>query len=439
MKYPRALAVRVLTQVLSDFHSLDEVLVAESAHLESEAVSWLYEICSGTLRWKGRLDWILDSLASHKKPSGWLRKVLLLAVYQLIAQDRAPQAQVVSETVEEIKNREGEAPARFANACLRKVAEQAQEWRGWDFPKASDPVEQAAWGSLPPWMWNKLVHQRGLAWTQDFAQATLDRPRLWVRSRNSDWKSDWVDPGPVPCSWQSHPARGGSVIRQPGFVEGQWIVQDISSQVLIAEVSDTIHQTLAPPALASQGERPRLTALDLCAAPGGKSVGLAWSGFQVSATEIKPERAALLQDTIARAAPEIEYLAWDQLAAASAAGSKRSWDLVWVDAPCSGSGILRRHPDVRWLRKEQELVALTQQQKQVLRQGWERVQPGGFLVYSVCSIFADEGERVIAHFKKELQSSGVEVAVIRDWLLCPQQAPFGDGFWAALLRKPESS
>ena len=424
MKYPRALAVRVLTQVLSDFRSLDEVLVAESADLEPEAVSWLYEICSGTLRWKGRLDWIIDSLASHKKPSGWLRKTLLLSTYQLIAQDRAPAAQVVSETVDEIKRMEGEAPARFANACLRKVAAQAQDWRNWTFPetphsgKASPENGQAAaWGSLPLWMWNKLVHQRGLEWTRGFAEATLERPKLWVRSRDPQWKSDWVDAGPISGSWQSHPARGGAVTRQAGFAEGQWIVQDISSQVLIAEVAHAVRDAQAK----DPGQTP-LTALDLCAAPGGKSVGLAWSGFQVSATEIKPERVALLQDTIARAAPEIEYLPWDQVVPAAEGESgkvpnsqnSRLWDLVWVDAPCSGSGILRRHPDVRWLRKEQEVAALTLQQKKILRQGWERVKAGGFLVYSVCSVFADEGERVITDFKKEFSSdSGAGVSVRR--------------------------
>jgi 16S rRNA (cytosine967-C5)-methyltransferase len=234
------------------------------------------------------------------------------------------------------------------------------------------------------------------------------------------------------------------VTRQPGFAEGHWIVQDISSQVLISEVAQAVRDVQEK----DFGQTP-LTALDLCAAPGGKSVGLAWSGFQVSATEIKPERVALLQETIARAAPEIEYLPWEQVVpAAEGENSKvpnpqnpRLWDLVWVDAPCSGSGILRRHPDVRWLRKEQDVAALTLQQKKILRQGWERVKPGGFLVYSVCSVFADEGERVIADFKKadfhkEFSSdSGVGVSVLREWLLSPQEAPFGDGFWAVLLRK----
>ncbi len=434
VKYPRALAVRVLTQVLSDFRSLDDVLAAESAQLEPEAVSWLYDLCAGTLRWKGRLDWVLDSLASRKKPSGWLRKILLLSTYQLVAQDRAPAAQVVSETVDEIRKMEGEAPAKFANACLRKIASQAQEWRNWKYPssgseslEAASVPRNAAWASLPPWMWNKFLHQRGADWARAFAEATLERPRLWIRSRDPAWKGDWVEPGPVPGSWVqvSAPAQGGGVTRRAGFSEGEWIVQDISSQVLISEVTAAVRDVL--------GTAP-MTALDLCAAPGGKSVGLAWSGFQVSATEIRPDRVLLLQDTIRRVAPEIEYLPWEQVAPQDVpAGARRLWDVVWVDAPCSGSGILRRHPDVRWLRKEQELVALTQQQKKILRQGWELVKPGGFLVYSVCSVFADEGQRIISNFVAE---SGAESSSLnREWFLSPQQAPYGDGFYAALLHR----
>ena len=436
MKYPRALAVRTLTRVLSDFQSLDEVLVAEAADLDPEAVAWLYEVCSGTLRWKGRLDWMLDSLASRKKPSGWLRKILLLSAYQLVVQDRAPAAQVVSETVDEIKRKEGDAPAHFANACLRKIAAHAQEWRAWAYPVQADSsspevstaltTQAAAWASLPPWMWNKLVHQRGLDWIQGFAQATLERPQLWIRSRDPQWQSDWVERGPVSSSWLSRPGRGGAVTRQAGFLEGHWIVQDISSQVLISEVTSLIRGAM--------GSAP-VSALDLCAAPGGKSVGLAWSGFQVSATEFKSDRVPLLRDTIARAAPEIELLPWDQVISPAI---HREWGLVWVDAPCSGSGIIRRHPDVRWLRKEQELVSLTQQQKKILRQGWDRVQPGGFLVYSVCSVFADEGERIVLDFIKEFElKSGhqVGVSIVRQWLLSPHEAPGGDGFFAALLQK----
>ncbi|MFZ9596175.1 MAG: transcription antitermination factor NusB, partial [Bdellovibrionia bacterium] len=97
MRHPRSLAVRVLTRVLSDREPLDEVLQALAEETPPASQAWLQEVCSGTLRWRGRLDGVIDSCAVKKKPSGWLRKVLLIAAYQLVVQERPPAAWVVSE------------------------------------------------------------------------------------------------------------------------------------------------------------------------------------------------------------------------------------------------------------------------------------------------------------------------------------------------------
>src|SRR5688572_10265357 len=99
MNYPREIAVRVLTRVLSDQKPLDDSLAELGHALAPDARAWLQEVTSGTLRWKGRLDWILDSAALKKKPTGWLRKILLIGAYQLIAQERTHPGAVVSETV----------------------------------------------------------------------------------------------------------------------------------------------------------------------------------------------------------------------------------------------------------------------------------------------------------------------------------------------------
>ncbi len=111
-------------------------------------------------------------------------------------------------------------------------------------------------------------------------------------------------------------------------------------------------------------------------------------------------------------------------------------DLVWVDAPCSGTGIMRRHPDVRWLRKEAELNALRSVQEALLAEAWEKVRPGGFLAYSVCSVLKDEGPQRLQALVKKCAARGSEPIWVRDWLLTPMELPHGDGFWAGLLRKP---
>jgi 16S rRNA C967 or C1407 C5-methylase (RsmB/RsmF family) len=118
----------------------------------------------------------------------------------------------------------------------------------------------------------------------------------------------------------------------------------------------------------------------------------------------------------------VEVIARDQVA------SLPAQDLVWVDAPCTGSGIIRRHPDIRWLRKEKDLNFLSTKQEFLLKEAWEKVRSGGFLVYSVCSVFKEEGPNVI-------RACGLESQIRASWLLCPQEAPNGDGFWAVVLQK----
>lgn len=411
--YPRDLAVRALTRVLSDHEPLDEALAALSGQVtQPQARAWLQEVCSGTLRWKGRLDQAIDSTALKKKPSGWLRKILLIAAYQLVVQERTSPAAVVNETVNEIKRKEGEAPAKFANAALRKIAEHREQWRNLELRPNASAAEAASWASLPEWLWTRLEKSFGPAWAQAYASASLERPTTWIRSRSPSSSHEGAEAGPVPGSFRL--TEGGAITEKAGFGEGQFIVQDISSQQLVAAIAEKAREA---------GNR----ALDLCAAPGGKSVGLAWSGFDVHASDRDPARYALLQKTVERAAPgKVKITARDQVAALPAL------DLVWVDSPCSGTGILRRHPDVRWLRREKELDGLMQVQQELLAEAWQQVRPGGFLAYSVCSVLKEEGPEVVS---KLLSKPGIQAEKVAEWFLVPHEAPHGDGFWAALIRK----
>jgi len=412
--FPRGQAVRILTRVLSDHEALDEALAAISGEIAPEQRGWLQEVCSGTLRWKGRLDWILDSSAIKKKPSGWLRKILLIAAYQLIAQERTSAAAVVSETVSEVRKKEGEAPSKFANALLRRIAEHSAEWRNLKLTPQMKRKDAAAWASLPEWIWALLVEQQGVEWAQAFAIACLERPKLWIAARSSEWIPPWGKKGPIAGSWES--IQKGAIQVREGFSDGQFIVQDISSQLLISEVSQLIFSRCG------KSEERTLRALDLCAAPGGKAVGLSWQGFMVHATDVSERRKLLLKNTIERVAPEISIIDFSDI---DKVGSQ---DLVWVDAPCSGTGIIRRHPDVRWLRRENDLTALLKTQMEILQRGWQAVKPGGFLAYSVCSVLKQEGRETI-------DRAGLSGAIQKEWFLSPQNEPYGDGFWAAVLYK----
>jgi 16S rRNA (cytosine967-C5)-methyltransferase len=429
MHYPREAALRVLTRVLSDRVPLDQVLESALESVSAESRSWLQEVTSGTLRWKGRLELAIDSAALSKRPSGWLRKALLLAAYQLCAQDRAPAGQVVSETVALVRKREGEAPARFANAVLRKISAHAREWRELPPPVSGADGEAAGWASLPAWLWKAIVADHGLAWATEFARAALDRPRIWVRARSAEWtpaRDGHARKGPIGGAFEV--SLGGPVRDWPGFASGDFFVQDLSSQVLVAEIAAEALARAGTPAEREKAPR----ALDLCAAPGGKALGLAWSGLRVTASDVDARRLGLLRESCARAAPGIRIVAPEEVAALE------PHDLVWVDAPCSGTGILRRHPDVRWLRREEELVSLRETQRALIAKGWELVRPGGLFAYSVCSVLHAEGEGA---WQTAQQALGLQGRVVRSWSLAPhlgvgpEAAPGGDGFWAVLVEK----
>jgi len=418
----RKIAVQILARVLSNGEALDEVLerAARERVLSTSERAWLLEICAGTLRWKGRLDLILDQLCVKKKPTGDLRRSLLIGAYQLLGQSRTSPGAVVSETVEFIKSREGRAPAQFANAILRKVAQQVSIWEQWQIEPGTPAGEQAAWASLPSWFWKRLVDQRGFEWARDYAFSAMERPELWLHSRtripllalNENESATWLDEVPGACRV--------SVKRPldslPGFAEGEFFVQDISSQKLISE---------SVAALGNRYDGRTIQALDYCAAPGGKAIGLAWKGMDVVATDISERRLPLLRENVLRLGQgKVQVVPIRDVT------SDKKFDWVWVDAPCSGSGIIRRHPDVRWLRKESDLEKLCAQQTQILEKIWDSVRPGGFLLYSVCSVFQEEG------FESRMPRDWAgKFKIHRQWLLAPHLPPGGDGFQATLLEK----
>jgi 16S rRNA (cytosine967-C5)-methyltransferase len=164
----------------------------------------------------------------------------------------------------------------------------------------------------------------------------------------------------------------------PGFVEGQWWVQDAAAALPARLFGDVAGKTI----------------VDLCAAPGGKTAQLAQAGARVIAVDRSPHRMARLRDNFARLALEAESVVAD--ATEWQGGSSGGFDGILVDAPCTSTGTIRRHPDIAWLRQESELGALMALQKRLLQRGIALLKPGGTLVYCTCSLEPEEGEQAIS-------------------------------------------
>lgn len=389
------------------------------------------ELVSGILRWKGRMDLILDALAHQKKPSGFVRKALYQGLYPLLAQEGAPVGTIVRDVVEWVKIQKGEQPARFVNAILRKVSDQRAEWVGldWDDFKKKKVEEQARYLSVSPSLWKAIREARGEDWGRAFCLQGLERPETWVRTLAG------------PKRWE-----GSMEALKEQFQHGDSFVQDLSSQALVTEVGQWIANEKWPNRV-----------VDLCASPGGKSVGLAWDGIDVMATDIKSKRLARLQDTVARVGKgRVRVVPYEEV---DSEVEEFAPSVLWIDAPCGGSGTLRRHPELKWNRGELEWRDLEAIQSKLLRESakkigsrteWKSIQA---MVYSVCSVLDREGKGQVATFLKAHpdwklareflfprsfgfnHDSGRAFGASDHGLGASNNTGSGDGFYAAFLRR----
>ncbi|MCG3189660.1 MAG: Ribosomal RNA small subunit methyltransferase B [Burkholderiaceae bacterium] len=228
---------------------------------------------------------------------------------------------------------------------------------------------------------------------------------------------------PAPCA----------VAQLPGFAEGDVSVQDLAAQ-------------RAAPLLLQRPLPPGARVLDACAAPGGKSAHLLeLADLDLTALDVDAARLQRVQQTLQRLQRRARLVCADARQVA-AWWDGRPFDAVLLDAPCSASGIVRRHPDVRWLRRAQDLATLARAQGELLDALWPTVAAGGVLLYVTCSIFRVEGAQQIDAFLQRHRADGALADPVAPGHLLPlpengfdrSGSVVGDGFFYALIRKPAS-
>ena len=287
---------------------------------------------------------VLGALVT-KWPKGELEALLYVGAAQVLYMDEVPDFAAVNETVEAAKQCDNKSVAKVVNAVLRNLIRRREEF---EQMIAAAPLEERE--SFP----TELVRR----WTARFGAENAAKL----------------------CAWHNEPAetflarkdgsfvaleRGKKVTEVPGFAEGGFIVQDPGT-ALAVELVDA---------------KPGDEILDACAAPGGKTIQLAWRGAKVTACEVNPKRRRKLEENLKRVGVEVEVAdALDSCRLQSIAFGK-----VLVDAPCSNTGVLRRRPDARWNWSVEKLEALVKLQAEILDQVEPLVAPGGTLVYSTCS------------------------------------------------------
>ena len=376
-----------------------------------------------TLRRLGQIDALLASFLERplEAHASRIMHVLRLGVTQLIWLDTPPHAAVHS-AVEMTKQVKMEKYSGLVNAILKRIAKEGA---------AMIEKQDAAKLNLPPYLWDRLVAAYGEAQTREITAMHLREPPLdiTVKSDPEHWAKELGGVALPLGSVRLTHAR--NITQMPGFAEGKWWVQDMAAAIpalLLGNVHDK-------------------RVIDLCAAPGGKTAQLASAGAQVSAVDVSKDRIAMLKTNVHRLQLHAEYITTD----ASKWLPNFAPDAILLDAPCSATGTLRRHPDVAWLRKPEDIERLKATQARLLRHAVEMLHSGGVMVYAVCSLLPEEGEEQITALlaeRKDIALKPVNPAQLGGLAECVtargevRTLPFHlkdrdgmDGFYAAVLVK----
>ena len=416
----RMAAFNILKQVETGTFS-SVLLASDELRLQPVDRALCHELVLGVLRWQLRLDKILEHFSSRDVGSLDLpvRIALRLGLYQLRYLSRIPASAAVNESVSLVRAARLSSATALVNAVLRRATRETEYDPA---AEVTDPLERIAiQTSHPVWLVDRWVTAFGFEHAEAFANANNMLPPtafrvVATRANQSEIlsklstaeSSDIVD-----GAWR---VSGETSLLRELSAAGEIYLQDEASQLVALELEVTGRERV----------------LDLCAAPGGKTTLIADrsddSAFIVAADRSETRMATVVNTMQLHGLRSIKPAILD--AAESLPFAERSFDKVLVDAPCSGTGTLRRNPEIRWRLTPVDIVKLAEQQKQILRQAIEMVKPGGRFVYSTCSVEPEENEEVI----EEVLADDVRFQLVKTRRTWPQREGC-DGFFMAVFAR----
>lgn len=427
----RANAAQVLFQVVEQGQSLSSVLPLAQQHVAPKDRALLQELCFGALRWLSRLEAIAGRLMSKplKGKQRPLHYLLLIGLYQLLY-TRIPAHAALSETVNACRLLKGESFRGLLNGVLRNVQRNQET-----LESEVDSTEQARYAH-PGWLLKKLQQAYPTNW-QQIAEQNNQRPPMWLRVNGRHQQRDSYLARLSAAGIESLPqdlAPQGILLSTPcdvqllpGFAAGDCSVQDGAAQQAA--------QLLDPQA----GE----WILDACAAPGGKSAHLLERQPQLAglvAVDADATRLSRIHENLERLGLQAHVIHGD-------ASTPDEWwqgpqfDRILLDAPCSATGVIRRHPDIKWLRRPGDIGELVKLQAKILEALWHKLKPGGTLLYATCSVLPDENREQIQRFlasHPDAQWQAIVAGETREqpgWQLLPGDNNMDGFFYAKLIKQ----
>ncbi len=433
----RQAALKALKQVFSG-QSLSAVQQGTIDTLEDRRDRGLAnEIINGVLRWRWQLEFFVSCLLTKplKQKDSDVQLLLLMALYEL-KECRAPDYAIINDAVELVRAPGGKGAGKkwaagMVNAVLRRFTREKEKLI------ASIKDAQVLY-SHPRWILEKIKTDWPENWTQ-ILDANNQRPAFWLRVNQIQYSAEQYQKLLADNDIESHfsaltdhalkLSRGIDVRLLPGFADGAVSVQDVGAQLTAALLNVSEHAQV----------------LDLCAAPGGKTCHLLERYNDIDkmvAVELEEQRMRRVSENLQRL--KLESRA--ELIVADAREFQQWWsgdqfDRILIDAPCSASGVIRRHPDIKTLRRESDITPLVKLQAEILASAWQMLAPGGELLYVTCSVFKDENQNQIHGFLSR-NNDAAEIKIEASWgkpcehghQLLPGEQD-ADGFYYCRLKK----
>jgi 16S rRNA (cytosine967-C5)-methyltransferase len=427
----RALAAMVVEMVLLDKEPLNKALQTYSNDLNNQDKSLLSLFSYGILRNFNYLDGAINIFLKRDIPHKHIlvKFVLACGIYQL-AFTRIAEHAAVNETINAIEQLEFNSYKGLANAILRNFIRN-KESVDLDLNKSYETKF-----SFPQWMISKLKLHYGKR-LGEILENSNKHPPMWIRVNTSkcsipsyinllkEINIDCKLCPEIPCAIELTSAT--DVYNLPLFKEGVVFIQDAAAQyasILLEANKDDI-------------------VLDCCCAPGGKTTHineLYPNIKELVALDSQDDRLTRVADNLTRLNQKATLICYDASAPAKDWSPYQLYDKILLDAPCSATGVIRRHPDIKWLRTEQDIIDINMLQNKILQNMWSILKPGGILVYATCSIMPEENAHLISNFLKNTPNAKLYPFTLGETIECPgmQRLPGEnnmDGFYYARLKK----
>ena len=417
--------------------ALDETIKENRNTLDDRDTGFISEIVYGVTSWKLTIDEIIKkySKLKLKKISPWILNILRMGIYQIVFLDKVPKSAAVNESVNLAKRYGHKGSSNFVNAVLRKVVKKDYE----AFFEIENPIERISkTTSMPVWIIEELLKENDIEKVEEICKASNIKPKVAIRMNHLKTNKQELENLLKERNIPFHDGKfedflilekAKNIEHLDLFKKGYFTIQDEGAG-LIAKIVNP---------------QPNEVILDACSSPGGKTTYMAElmeDKGKILAWDLHPHRVKLVEENAKRLGIHIIKTEC-QDAMIFKEEYKEKFDKILLDVPCLGIGVLKRKPDIKWKRKPEDIEEITQIQQNILETCSKYLKPEGEMVYSTCSIFREENDKIIEKFLEnnqnfaylEIKMSKIENKIENMHKIKLYQNNETDGFFICKLQK----